>query len=280
MPATLLSHQAIVLPLKLKWPRYFSGMALCIGSMAPDFEFIVRMTDDWLFSHLVSAQVWFTVPVTLGLIWLITRLVLPTLLPYVGEIPGMRLHDLAALEAPSTPSQWAGAALSAWIGGMSHLFLDGFTHGNHSGWVVALWPVLRTPVWQLGGAVPLYDALQVWFTVLLGAASLMMWRSIARGRLLWKWRRRNVEPQRIMPRRAGVRLAMIYTVAAMQGALAGYAHHRATGTKNMQAALLFGAIDLMFCTMIVTAIGLRALQSRNAPRRVGFHGRDQTLIST
>lgn len=46
MPGTLLSHQAIVLPLKLRWPARFSGLALVIGSMAPDFEFIFRMTDD------------------------------------------------------------------------------------------------------------------------------------------------------------------------------------------------------------------------------------------
>ena len=72
MPATILSHQALVLPLKMRWPHRFSGLALCIGSMAPDFEFIGRMTDDWIFSHTISAQVWFTVPVTLALVWIVT----------------------------------------------------------------------------------------------------------------------------------------------------------------------------------------------------------------
>jgi hypothetical protein len=98
MPATLLSHQALVLPLKLRWPRWFSGLALCIGSMAPDLEFIARMADDWIFSHTLSALLWFTVPVTMLLHWLMTALMLPALLPFLrktvphfgGPVP---LHD-------------------------------------------------------------------------------------------------------------------------------------------------------------------------------------------
>jgi hypothetical protein len=72
MPATLLSHQAIVLPLKMRWPHRFSGLALCIGSMAPDLEFIGRMDDDWLISHTITAQFWFTVPLTMILVCLVS----------------------------------------------------------------------------------------------------------------------------------------------------------------------------------------------------------------
>lgn len=278
MPGTLLSHQAIVLPLKLWWPRRFSGLALCIGSMAPDFEFIGRMTDDWLFSHTLSAQVWFTIPLTMALVWIVTQLLIPTLLPYVREMPTLRLHDLAALEPPDGARAWAGVAVSALLGGLSHLFLDGMTHGGHSGWMVPLFPVLRTMVPQIGGPVPLFDALQVWLSIILGFASFLMWRRIASKRLLWHWKQRSVEPQRIMPRRTGMRLLAIYLIAAIQGVLIGLVHHRTVGTKNLEAALLFGAIDLTFCVVVISALAIRWLRDRAPMPRTRFHGRDLSLI--
>ncbi len=54
---------------------------------------------------------------------------------------------------------WATVAVSGWIGGLTHIFIDGFTHGNHSGWAVALLPFLRRPVAGVG--LPLHDVLQV-----------------------------------------------------------------------------------------------------------------------
>src|SRR5215475_10982023 len=39
MPATFPAHPAAVLPLKLRWPHRFDGVALVIGSMAPDLAY-------------------------------------------------------------------------------------------------------------------------------------------------------------------------------------------------------------------------------------------------
>ena len=111
MPATLLSHQALVLPLKLRWPARFSGIALCIGSMAPDLEFIGRLHDDWLLSHTVSAQFWFTVPLTALLVWVTTVLLIPALLPYVPDHAWWRPHDLAAIRPPQTMRAWGRVAV-------------------------------------------------------------------------------------------------------------------------------------------------------------------------
>jgi hypothetical protein len=195
MPATLLSHQALVLPLKMRWPRAFSGLALCIGSMAPDLEFIGRMDHDWLFSHTLSAQLWFSMPLTALLVWLLTRLVFPSLLPYLRDHPEWRLHDLSALTSPETAADWARVAWSGWLGGISHVLLDGITHGNHSGWLVPIFPQLRTIVPNVGGPMPLHDALQQWLTVLLALASALLMRRILRTRRLWQWRARNWPPR-------------------------------------------------------------------------------------
>ncbi len=262
MPATFLSHQALVLPLKMRWPHRFSGLALCIGSMAPDLEFIGRMTDDWLYSHTLSAQFWFTVPVTLALVFVVTTLLIPTLLPYLREVSWLRLQDLAALAPPQGARGWASAALSALLGGLSHVLLDGITHGNHSGWLVPMLPFLRTPVPHLGGVIPLHDALQFWFTLLLAALSVCMWRVIARERLLWRWRALAVPAVRRMSRASGIRLASLCAIAALQGGIFGHAvHDRAGGqssAKQYAAAISFGAVDFVFVALVIAGVCVRA----------------------
>lgn len=257
MPATLLSHQALVLPLKLRWPARFSGLALCIGSAAPDLEFIGRMADDWLVSHTFAAQLYFTVPVTLALVWLLTTIVFPVLLPFVTDHPRLRLRDLAALVPPGGGREWAMVAASAWIGGCSHLLLDGITHGQHSGWAVDYLPVLRTPVPHPGGPVPLHDAFQLWLTLLLGLAGGAMWLHIARHRLLWRWR--GQQPRDIADRRwiDGARLTAGLAFAGANGATVGLAIHAPTSTKATAAAVAFGAIDFACLALLVVAIALR-----------------------
>jgi hypothetical protein len=257
VPATLLSHQALVLPLKLRWPRRFSGLALVIGSMAPDLEFIGRMTDDWRFSHTLAAQWWFTVPLTMALVWIVTELLVPVLLPYVREVSWLRVHDLAALEAPRDARAWAGIAISGWLGGLSHVLLDGVTHGNHSGWLVPSLPWLRTLVPHPGGPVPLYDALQCWLTVLLALATLVMWRRIAQRRLLWCWRARTAQPPRVMPRAHGLQLVGACAVAALQGGLVGRALSVGASPKTMAAAISFGALDFVGALLVLAALALK-----------------------
>jgi hypothetical protein len=270
MPATLLSHQALVLPLKLRWPHRFSGLALCIGSMVPDLEFIGRMADDWIFSHTLTAQLWFTPPVTLLLVWLLAEVMLPALLPLVRDVQWLRLHDLAALRAPRGVREWTVAACSALIGGVSHVLLDAITHGNHSGWLVPFLPALRTLVPHVSGRVPLHDALQFWLTLVFGAASLAMWRTIVTQRLLWRWRFRAISELPRMPLAAGHRLLAWCVLAAAPGALVGRALHvQATG-KALTAAVAFGMIDFAFLALLLAALYLRRREAR--PWRLGGTG--------
>lgn len=259
MPATLLSHQALVLPLKLRWPRWFSGVGLCIGSMAPDLEFIGRMSDDWLFSHTLSAQLWFTVPLTVVLSWVLTAVVLPALLPFLRDHPRLRLHELAALQPPTSFREWLAVAWSGWLGGVSHVVLDGITHGNHSGWLVPWFPVLRLMVPHFGGPVPLHDALQFWLTWIFAIVSLVLWRHIVRRQLLWTWRNRGVVSLPKQPRPAGVRMVWITAGCALLGACTGLLQKRAH-PKAAAAAIAFGAIDM-------AAAGVLLLALRHRPRR-------------
>jgi Domain of unknown function (DUF4184) len=256
VPATLLAHQALALPLKMKWPRHFSGLALCLGSMAPDLEFIFRLADDWIFSHTVSAQLWFTVPLVLVLHAVLTRISLPVLLPYVRDVSWIRLHDLAALRPAHSRAEWCRVAVSAWIGGFSHVVLDGITHGNHSGWLVPWFPVLRTPVPHLGGTAPLHDALQLWLTLGFGLACILMWRRIAAHRLLWCWNDLTPQPLPKRPRTDGYLVLRVLAVCAGVGILVG-ASQPVHAPKATAAALAFGAIDVAALGAFMISLWLR-----------------------
>jgi hypothetical protein len=264
MPATVFSHQALVFPLKMRWPHRFSGLALCIGSMAPDLAFIGTMSDDSVFSHTLSAQLWFTAPLTMLLVWMLTTLMLPALLPYVREHGWWRVHDLAAIEAPHGWRGWTRVASSGVLGGVSHVLVDGITHGNHSGWLVPYLPFLRTMVPHIGGPVPLHDALQCWFTIAFAAASAWMWRHMARRQLLWAWRGQAARRPARMPRTAGYRLLAFCAVAAVLGACVGWSVRRHASAKLLAAGIGFGMVDFVFGALVLAAI---AVQLRNAVGR-------------
>jgi hypothetical protein len=219
MPWIAPSHQAPVLPLKLWKPHLFSGLALCLGAAAPDLEFILRVDYNWIVSHTFAAQIFFTIPVVMILHWALTSVVLPWLLPLLPGGPPFHLHDLALLRPASSPRDWARIAFSAWVGGISHVVLDGFTHGNHTGWVTQLVPLLRMPI----GRLPLYDLLHVLGTVVLGALSLRWLAEIGRRRQLVAWSGLtppSIAPATLVMRRGALQYVLLCAAVGLVAGLA------------------------------------------------------------
>ena len=56
MPFTF-SHPAIILPLKKLPKKYISMTGLIVGSIAPDFEYFLRMKSKY--SHTMSGILWY-----------------------------------------------------------------------------------------------------------------------------------------------------------------------------------------------------------------------------
>jgi hypothetical protein len=123
---------------------------------------------------------------------------------------------------------------------------------------------------QIGGPVPLYDALQVWLTIALAIAAAWMWRVIVRRQLLWKWRGEARSARRRTSPRTARRLLWVCALASVQGAAVGAALHANDGFKPLAAAIAFGAIDFVFLAMIGMALVLR----REAMQRGSTSSRD------
>jgi hypothetical protein len=267
MPWLVPSHQALVLPLKRWRPAWFSGLALVLGSLAPDLVFILRLDENGSrASHTLAGQLSLTVPMVLALHALATALVLPWLLPHLpGEGP-LHLHALAR----SRPARDAGALLrvagSGLLGGLTHVFLDGFTHGNHAGWAVALLPALRAPVLPPPGEMPLHDLLQVVLTIVLGAVALHEWQQYARrlslpgpgAAAVWEVRPAPEAARRVVQR--------ALAAAVLAGAVLAPAAKGAYGTAEALKLASYGAVTGASIAAVALAAADRVRRAFDAPR--------------
>jgi Domain of unknown function (DUF4184) len=183
MPFTFLSHQAPVLALKLARPRWFDGTALAVGSMAPDFGYAFNGTGLAFDSHTIAAQLWFCLPVTLGIVWLVRRVIARPLAAHLPDAGRLRLRDYQRLAVARHPA--LVTITSALIGSLSHVFTDGFTHPD--GWAVTRVELLQQPVLTLGEhPISLFKVLQ--YAGHVGGAALALWMLWVVGRdrrLVW-----------------------------------------------------------------------------------------------
>jgi hypothetical protein len=188
MPLTFLSHQAVVLPLKLAAPRWTSGTALVLGSMAPDVVYYVRgLPAGGAASHSWLGQLTICLPVTLVLFWVVTRIVAAPLAANLPSGGGLRLEEYRLLRAqPPTLRHWAVVAISALIGSASHLVLD----RSSGGWSAEEYPqsfaALATDFLPPGRA---WWVVQLVLWIVLALPTLLMLRFIARRGLLARWAR-------------------------------------------------------------------------------------------
>jgi hypothetical protein len=181
MPATFPSHAAAVLPMKLWRPAWFDGVALVIGSTAPDLGYplvgIVALPE----THELPGLFWWCLPVTLALTWLVRR----TVADVAVHLPArwLALPDYGALAR--VRHRWYVTVSSALFGAASHIGWDGFTHNPAvGGWAARRIPVLSheaLPGW------PWWYLLQYLSSLVGGVAAVWLFAHIGRYRLIRRW---------------------------------------------------------------------------------------------
>jgi hypothetical protein len=170
MPFTF-SHPAVVLPLtKLKG---FSATALIIGSMAPDFEYFIRMRLYGTFSHSFPGIFLFDFPLVLLLAFVYHNWMRDGLLNNLPLVFRKRLIGYQNFNWNAYfKNNIVGITLSALIGIVSHIVWDGFTHP--SGFVVEAISALRSSIGFAGFRVQIFKFLQHAST-LVGFAVVVYW---------------------------------------------------------------------------------------------------------
>lgn len=129
MPLTFPAHQALVLPVKLRWPNRSDGTALCVGAAAPDLLYPVPGVGSN--GHGAIGVVLLVVPLTFGICSLLRW---RSALGVFGNLPDLgpfRLHSYRVItrRRPTTLT----TLVSALIGAVSHVLIDAFTHSGRWG---------------------------------------------------------------------------------------------------------------------------------------------------
>lgn len=186
MPLTP-AHAAVAWPLSSI--RRLPVAAVVIGTLSPDFEYILRLAPSGTFGHSLLGVVLFCVPASMLVFVLFERGVGPALLdllPAGFRARASRHTSGGGSRSRLSPFAWAVPATA--LGALSHIAWDGFTH--ETGWAVSRLSVLATSV-DLPGAlphVPAYKLLQHGSTV-LGLAVLGSWALLAVRRIPAETRR-------------------------------------------------------------------------------------------
>ena len=159
MPVTP-AHAALALPLSRVAPA-LPLAPLVIGTLSPDFEYLLRLAPTGRFAHSLLGLVVFCVPVSL-LAWGVWRaIVRPAFVRLLPPGMAVRMSECAR-GTPRPVAALAGlGALAVLLGALSHVAWDAFTHAN--GWAVAHLPVLR-------GEANLVAARRRWYKILQHAS--------------------------------------------------------------------------------------------------------------
>ncbi|RNB59814.1 DUF4184 family protein [Brevibacillus gelatini] len=175
MPFTF-SHPAIVLPLR-RW-GWVSFPALVFGSMAPDFEYFLRMQPYSVYSHTFLGLFCVDLPLVIVLYVVYRFLVEKGLL---AVLPLWAAKGLACRRTgkESRKRKWVSLVVfvySALLGSYSHIAWDAFTHDRGS--MVERFVFLQQRIPLVFLEVPVYKLLQHGSTLLGGLAIVyVIWRS-------------------------------------------------------------------------------------------------------
>ena len=165
MPFTA-SHIVAILPIKKNSRSYFSITGLIIGSMVPDFEFFLRMTLLGYYGHRLTGIFLFDLPVGLLLFWVFRAIIRK---PVIEHLPGywynrLTLND-ADVKQPIFSKSVKVVIISIFVGIMTHLLWDGFSHDEEN-YLARFLKFLLIEVTFMGFTSPIYNFIQLISSVL------------------------------------------------------------------------------------------------------------------
>ncbi|WP_341227105.1 DUF4184 family protein [uncultured Arcticibacterium sp.] len=128
MPFTL-AHTAAILPFRRFLSKYLSISGLLMGSMAPDFEFFLRVTLYGIWGHTWWGVLFFNLPVSILLCLFFHIYVKRSLIDHLPPFLHQRLAKYKNLDWYFYfKANWLKVFFSILIGVLTHFLWDNFTH--------------------------------------------------------------------------------------------------------------------------------------------------------
>jgi Domain of unknown function (DUF4184) len=249
MPFTFFAHQVPVLPVARRWPGITDGVALVIGSMAPDLAYVVNGSRFEIWAHSFPWLLTFCVPVTICVSWIVVRVLAPVVPAHLPQLGDFRLQEYRGLATHRF--RIVATPLCAFLGALSHVVLDTFTHGW--GWFARNvdWynDVIIEGAW-FGRPLTVYRTLQ--YVGHVGGTALCLWLLWSYGRQGWMSARAASIPAR---RTTSSALVLWSTVGVGVIATLVWAQLDSEGFATNLLRVAAGA----FAGMTVGALAIRAL---------------------
>lgn len=157
MPFTF-SHPALIIPLynRVKW---LSLTGLITGSLAPDFEYFIRMDAIRNYTHTWLSIFYIDLTIGLLLAFIYHNIVRNSFIANLPIALKERLQEYANFNWNDYfKKNFLIIIISVFIGSLLHLFWDGFTH--EQGWFVQLVPRMRFEIRAAQHSIPLFLLLQ------------------------------------------------------------------------------------------------------------------------
>ncbi|MDB6083485.1 MAG: hypothetical protein JWN43_1366 [Gammaproteobacteria bacterium] len=148
MPFTI-SHVAAVLPFSRPLARWRLLSATIVGSMVPDFGFLMPWRPARIETHSAMSLLTFCLPVGLATFWMFQLLIKTAIMEILPDAAYARWHRFAAPANIGSITQWVLAACGVLAGAVTHLVWDAFTHEGARG--VRMIPVLDDTIVYIGG---------------------------------------------------------------------------------------------------------------------------------
>ncbi|CAH1197727.1 hypothetical protein PAECIP111893_00917 [Paenibacillus plantiphilus] len=181
MPFTF-SHPLFAVPLRRIAPKWLSVTGLVLGSMAPDMEYFMAMEPYRSIGHSLSGFLLLGLPLCIAIAYafhMIMKPILPLFMPPQSGINHFVQHILNGQQSWQlrTAREWMVFVASLFIGFLTHLFMDSWTHT--SGVFVKHFPLLNNKIAGEG----IYHWLQYMTSVvgLMIPSALLLYR-------YWRWR--------------------------------------------------------------------------------------------
>jgi hypothetical protein len=130
MPFTF-AHPAAVIPFLNRNRNYFSATGLIIGSMAPDFESFILLTEKKIYGHTWPGVFWFDLPLAIIIAIVFHGIVRDA---FIRNLPWALHERLKRFEGIHwfhyLRKHFLVVVVSVLIGIFTHMLLDAFTHLN------------------------------------------------------------------------------------------------------------------------------------------------------
>ena len=132
------AHAAAALPFRHK---LLVTSAVVIGTMAPDFEYFLRLAPSTGFGHTLTGALVLTLPLALIVFWLFQFCVKSMVIALLPRGVQLRLLDTLSLFPFTGFARFLLILISLLLGIATHIVWDNFTHPNT--WLYQHWLFLR-----------------------------------------------------------------------------------------------------------------------------------------